>query len=105
MMPIQEFNIVDRDYEVSDSESLTDRKECELTETQEDDKKVVKFDHLDLSSQGDQHNNHSHVSLANSVASDDLFADGLDDILYQGELLKFKPGISANFVSRYVQIS
>ena len=40
-----------------------------------------------------------------SVASENLFADGLDDIIYQGELLKFKPGLSANFVSRYVQIS
>ena len=40
--------------------------------------------------------------MANSVASEDLFADGLDDILFQGELLKFKPGLSANFVGRYV---
>ncbi len=49
MMPILEFNIIDQDYELSDTaDSLTDRKECELTETLEDDKKVVKFDHLDL---------------------------------------------------------
>ena len=42
---------------------------------------------------------------SNSVASEDLFAEGLDDILLQGELMKFKPGLSVNFVSRYVQIS
>lgn len=42
---------------------------------------------------------------SNSVASEDLFADGVDDILLQGELMKFKPGLSMNFVSRYVQIS
>ena len=37
--------------------------------------------------------------------SEDLFAEGVDDILYEGELMKFKPGFSQNFVSRYVQIS
>lgn len=79
MMPIHEFNIEDQEYQVSDTESLTDRKDCELTETQEEEKKVVKFDNLDLSSQV---RSHSHVSVANSVASDDLFADGLDDILF-----------------------
>lgn len=47
----------------------------------------------------------SFYSAQNSVASEDLFAEGKDDILYEGELLKFKPGLSANFVSRYVQIS
>ena len=41
-------------------------------------------------------------NFSNSVASEDLFAEGLDDILLQGELLKFKPGLSVNFVSRYV---
>lgn len=30
---------------------------------------------------------------------------GVDDIMYEGELMKFKPGLSVNFVSRYVQIS
>ena len=44
-------------------------------------------------------------NFSNSVASEDLFAEGLDDILLQGELMKFKPGLSANFISRYVQIS
>ena len=41
-------------------------------------------------------------NFSNSVASEDLFAEGLDDILMQGELMKFKPGLSVNFVSRYV---
>ena len=30
---------------------------------------------------------------------------GIDDIIYEGELMKFKPGLSANFVARHVQIS
>ena len=34
-----------------------------------------------------------------------MFAEGHDDILYEGEIHKFKPGLSANFVTRYVQIS
>ena len=34
--------------------------------------------------------------------TEDLFATGVDDIIYEGELMKFKPGFSANFVSRYV---
>ena len=44
-------------------------------------------------------------SYKDSVISEDLFAEGVDDILYEGELMKFKPGFSQNFVSRYVQIS
>ena len=44
-------------------------------------------------------------SYKDSVMSEDLFAEGVDDILYEGELMKFKPGFSQNFVSRYVQIS
>ena len=40
-----------------------------------------------------------------SVRSTDLFETGLDDILIEGKLFKFKPGISSNFVSRYVQLS
>ena len=40
-----------------------------------------------------------------SIASDLLFVKGVDDIIYQGDLMKFKPGLSANFVTRYVQIS
>ena len=56
--------------------------------------KKVKFD--DASSQK------SGRSFKESVASEDLFAEGLDDILYEGELMKFHPGFSANFISRYV---
>ncbi len=40
-----------------------------------------------------------------SVASDQLFETGLDDIIFEGTLYKFKPGLSSNFVSRYVQVS
>ena len=40
-----------------------------------------------------------------SVVSEDLFKSGTDDIIYEGELMKFKPGLSANFIGRYVQIS
>ena len=61
--------------------------------------KVVQFDNeaeVSVSS------HHSGANFSNSVASEDLFAEGLDDILLQGELMKFKPGLSMNFVSRYV---
>ena len=40
-----------------------------------------------------------------SVVSVDLFKDGKDEIILEGELYKFKPGISQNFIPRYVQIS
>ena len=47
----------------------------------------------------------SGLSNKESVASEDLFMQGKDDIVFEGELMKFKPGLSANFVGRYVQIS
>ena len=37
-----------------------------------------------------------------SVVSVDLFKDGKDEIILEGELYKFKPGISQNFIPRYV---
>lgn len=40
-----------------------------------------------------------------SVASDYLFEIGHDDIIFEGTLYKFKPGLSSNFVSRFVQVS
>ena len=52
----------------------------------EHDDRKVKFD--DASSQ---------KSWKDSVASEDLFADDIDDIVFEGELMKFKPGLSANF--------
>ena len=48
---------------------------------------------------------YSEFICSNSVMSEDLFERGTDDIVYEGELMKFKPGLSANFISRYVQIS
>lgn len=72
--------------------------------TWDEPQKVVQFDELeaDVSS----HRSPEQIeNFSNSVASEDLFAEGLDDILLQGELMKFKPGLSANFISRYVQIS
>ena len=47
----------------------------------------------------------SGSSSAHSVVSVDLFKAGTDDILLEGELFKFKPGLSCNFIPRYVQIS
>ena len=43
--------------------------------------------------------------MNDSVMSVDLFKSGKDDIIMEGELMKFKPGISQNFIPRYVQIS
>ena len=43
--------------------------------------------------------------MGDSVATENLFQKGIDDIIFEGELMKFKPGISANFMPRYVQIS
>jgi hypothetical protein len=40
-----------------------------------------------------------------SVVSEELFQMGTDNIMLEGEIMKFKPGLSNNFVSRYVQIS
>ena len=40
-----------------------------------------------------------------SVQSHELFEEGKDDIVYEGELMKFKPGLTINFIPRYVQIS
>ena len=37
-----------------------------------------------------------------SVASHELFEEGKDDIIFEGEVMKFKPGISMNFIPRYV---
>ena len=42
---------------------------------------------------------------AHSVRSHELFEEGVDDIIYEGELYKFKPGLTVNFIPRYVQIS
>lgn len=39
------------------------------------------------------------------VTSGTLFVEGIDDIVFQGDVMKFKPGLSANFVPRYMQIS
>ena len=44
----------------------------------------------------------SLLSGNDSVASIDLFKTGKDDIILEGELMKFKPGISQNFIPRYV---
>ena len=40
-----------------------------------------------------------------SVISEDLFKSGKDDIIYEGPIFKFKPGLTNNFIERYVQIS
>ena len=40
-----------------------------------------------------------------SVRSHELFEEGKDDIIWEGELMKFKPGLTVNFIPRYVQIS
>ncbi len=40
-----------------------------------------------------------------SIISDHLFLKGKDDIIFGADLYKFHPGISSNFVQRYVQIS
>lgn len=37
-----------------------------------------------------------------SVASSDLFQEGIDDVTFEGILYKFKPGLSSNFVERHV---
>ena len=64
--------------------------------TSEEEDKAVHFN--DDKSQG-------HSSIRESVLSEDLFKEGKDDIIHEGELMKFKPGITANFINRYVQIS
>ena len=73
--------------------------------------KVVEFDERSISPDTkkdkfeDDSTSKRSPSVKESVGSEDLFKEGLDDIILQGELMKFKPGLSANFISRYVQIS
>jgi hypothetical protein len=47
----------------------------------------------------------SSISSLNSVASKNLFTKGLDDVVLEGYVYKLKPGLSSNFVKRYMQIS
>lgn len=76
---------------------------------EEDERKTVKFDYLTAEAHGNREGAMSPNSMISigrtSCASEDLFASGKDDIVFEGELMKFKPGISANFVKRYVQVS
>ena len=44
----------------------------------------------------------SEESDAKSACSDDFFTDNRDDLICWGELMKFKPGLTVNFISRYV---
>ena len=37
-----------------------------------------------------------------SVASNDLFTAGIDDVMLEGFIYKFKPGLSSNFLKRYI---
>ena len=67
--------------------------EPESIDQEEEESKRVKFDDT------------SCGRSAHTCVTDDLFKSGYDDIVYEGELMKFKPGLSQNFVSRYVQIS
>jgi len=70
-----------------------------LDSDEEEEFKKVKFDELQ------SERSHGMQSHKYSVASEDLFTEGVDDILFEGELMKFKPGVSCNYMSRYVQIS
>jgi len=92
---IESFNGGEKAWEVEPSFEAEADDADQVSHLDDHNGKKVKFG--DASSQ--------KSSIRNSVASEDLFAEGKDDILFQGELMKFKPGISANFVNRYVQIS
>lgn len=61
----------------------------------------TKFEHFDPKSLDLSISNVS----AGTVLSVDLFKPGRDDVLLEGYLYKFKPGLSTNFVQRYVQLS
>ena len=79
-------------FELEAPEEEWDLKPIELPEHESTDSepfKRVKFDE------------HSCRS-AHTVNTEDLFKEGYDDIIYEGDLMKFKPGLSNNFVSRYV---
>ena len=43
----------------------------------------------------------SSFLTSSSCHSDNLFEVGKDDIICEGELMKFKPGLTVNFVPRY----
>ena len=93
-MPINEFVGVEEEYELKpvfepERDSIEDDDEI-------DEQKKVKFDRL-----APENQSVTRLSIGSygkqSVASDDLFTTGVDDVLFEGELMKFKPGISQNF--------
>lgn len=58
-------------------------------------------DYLQVDSPLHNHDNNDDIT---SVNSEDLFSPE-DKIILEGTIYKFKPGISTNFIQRYVQIS
>ena len=67
-------------------------------------KSEVEIDVIDVSSSdGDVYS--IDISEDLSDISDDFFTDNRDDLICWGELMKFKPGLSINFIPRYVQLS
>ena len=53
----------------------------------------------------DIYSSDSEESEAQSASSDEFFTENRDDLICWGELMKFKPGLTVNFISRYVQLS
>ena len=47
----------------------------------------------------------SSFNTDSSIDSNDLFEEEKDPVLVEGELMKFKPGLTVNFIPRYVQMS
>lgn len=116
-MPIQVVEGRVEEWELKPEQVVAPPDQDEIIAEDGMEQKKVKFDRMAFESArppiiDKQTNNQvysprskSNTSLQLSVASEDLFAAGKDDIVFEGDLMKFKPGISANFVNRYVQIS
>ena len=94
-MPILEFVGLEEEYDLKPTFQPSD---CDAFEP-----KRVKF--FKIPDSPSLRSSLAASPSCHSVGTNNLFEPGVDDILYEGELMKFKPGISQNFVNRYVQIS
>ena len=92
------------------SESLILEREHSYQNNQVVRKSEVEIDVIDITS-SDSEEDHvadseeDNLSVNLSNLSEEDFTENRDDLICWGELMKFKPGLTCNFISRYVQLS
>ena len=92
------------------SESLILIREHSYQNNQVVRKSEVEIDVIDITSSDSEGDNiadsdEDNLSVNLSNISEEWFTDNRDDLICWGELMKFKPGLTCNFISRYVQLS